>query len=50
MLFIKSIILILIFALSGILGLAMANKFKDRVKDLKTMRNILNIIETKIKY
>ena len=50
MLFIKSIILILILVLSSILGLAMANKFKCRVRDLKTMRNILNILETKIKY
>ncbi len=50
MLFIKSIILILILAISTILGLSMANKFKCRVKDLKTMRNILNILETKIKY
>ncbi len=50
MLFVKCIILILILSLSTILGLAMANKFKSRVKDLKTIRNILNILETKIKY
>lgn len=50
MIFIKSIILMLVFGITLFLGLAMANKYKYRVQDLKTIRAILNIIETKIKY
>ncbi len=50
MLFIKYIFLALIFLITSFLGLAIANKYKSRVKDLKEVRNILNILETKIKY
>ncbi|MCI9365687.1 MAG: hypothetical protein HFJ54_03615 [Clostridia bacterium] len=48
--FIKFIGLILIFVISSTLGLALANKYKFRVQDLKLIRNILNILETNIKY
>lgn len=50
MIFIKWIILLLTFTSSVFLGLALANKYKGRVIDLKNIRNILNILETKIKY
>ncbi len=50
MLFIKSIMLFSVFGITTFLGLMMANKFKERVKDLKAILSILNIIETKIKY
>lgn len=50
MIVVKGIILMLIFAITLYLGMQLANKYKDRVKDLKVVRAILNIIETKIKY
>lgn len=50
MIFIKYTILMLIFAVTSILGLAISNKYKFRVRDLKLLRNVLNVLETKIKY
>jgi len=50
MMIIKVMMLVAVFGITTFLGLMMANKFKERVKDLKTIRSILNIIETKIKY
>lgn len=50
MLLIKIIILGLIFAVSSILGLTMANRYKKRVNDLKMIFDVLNIIETKIRF
>ena len=49
MVFIKSIMLFSVFGTTTFLGLMMANKYKERVKDLKSILSILNIIETKIK-
>ena len=50
MVFLKYLLLIFSFAISVFLGLLIANKYKGRVKDLKTLRSILNILDTKIKY
>ncbi len=50
MIFIKYIILTLIFAITSILGFVIANRYKFRVRDLKLLRNVLNVLETKIKY
>ena len=50
MVFIKYIILFFIFMSVSYIGLALASRYKNRVRDLKNIRNILNIIETKIKY
>ncbi len=50
MIIIKFIILILIFIVAIFIGLALADKYKGRVIDLKNIRNALNILETKIKY
>ena len=50
MIFFKWLLLISSFAISVILGLLIANKYKGRVKDLKAIRSILNILDTKIKY
>ncbi len=50
MIIVKSAILMLIFCISVFLGLALADRYKGRVADLKNMRNSLNILETKIKY
>lgn len=50
MIIIKSIILLSIFLISSMLGIMFANKYKDRVKDLKEMKSALNILKTKIEY
>ena len=50
MIIIKSIILFTIFLTSSFLGMAFANKYKERVNDLKQIRNALNILKTKIEY
>lgn len=50
MIIIKWTILLGIFLLSAMLGIAIANKYKDRVKDLKEIRNTLNMLKTKIEY
>ena len=50
MFFLKWILLIISFAISVLIGLLIANKYKGRVKDLKSIRSILNILDTKIKY
>ena len=50
MIVIKSLILLAIFGSSTALGILLANKYKDRVSDLKQMRSALNILKTKIAY
>ena len=50
MIIIKTIILLTIFASSSALGIMLANRYKDRVLDLKQMRSALNIMKTKITY
>lgn len=50
MILIKWTILFVIFGLSTLIGIHIADKYKNRVKDLKDIRNILNILETKIKF
>lgn len=50
MIVIKSLILLSIFVTSTALGIMLANKYKDRVTDLKQMRSALNILKTKIVY
>ena len=50
MIIIKCIVLLLTFFVTTFLGLALANRYKSRVKDLKDIRNILNILGTKIEY
>ena len=50
MIFFKWILLISAFAVSIFLGLLIANKYKERVKELRSIRSILNILDTKIKY
>lgn len=50
MITIKCIILFSIFISSSFLGIALANRYKYRVKDLKEMRSALNIVKTKIEY
>ena len=47
---IKYIILILIFICSTFIGILFSRKFKDRVKELKELKNVINILETKIKF
>ncbi|MCI8587475.1 MAG: hypothetical protein HFJ49_02550 [Clostridia bacterium] len=48
--FIKWTSLILIFLLVTLLGSIIAKKYKNRVKQLKELKVVLNIIETKIKF
>lgn len=50
MIIIKWTILVGILLLSAMLGITIANKYKDRVKDLKEIRNTLNMLKTKIEY
>ncbi len=47
---IKFLILILVFASSLSIGFLIAKKYENRVKELKDMKNALNIFETKIKF
>ena len=50
MIFIKWTILFAIFFISTVIGISIADRYKNRVNDLKNIRNILNILETKIKF
>lgn len=50
MIIIKFIILFGTFLTSSFIGVALANKYKERVKDLKQVRSALNILKTKIEY
>ena len=47
---IKWITLILIFISSTYIGILISKKYLNRVKDLKEMKNALNIFSTKIKF
>lgn len=50
MIMIKSIILLLVFISATTIGILISEKYKNRVKDLKEMKNALNMFETKIKF
>lgn len=47
---IKSILFILIFLSSTYIGVTISSKYKNRVRDLKEFKGILNVIDTKIRY
>lgn len=47
---IKFIILLLVFVSSLSIGFLIAKKYASRVKELKDMKNALNMFETKIKF
>ena len=50
MMIIKFLILSLVFASSLSIGFLIAKKYENRVKELKDMKNALNMFETKIKF
>lgn len=50
MIIIKYILIIFIFIISLIIGNLMSKKYILRLKELKELKNALNIIETKIKF
>ena len=50
MIILKYIILILIFVCSVTVGFLISKKFKNRVEELRCFKNIMNILETKIKF
>lgn len=50
MIFIKLLILIFVFGSSISIGFLIAKKYTNRVKELKDMKNALNMFETKIKF
>lgn len=50
MIFLKILILILVFGSSFSIGKLIAGKYINRVKELKEMKSALNIFETKIKF
>lgn len=47
---IKYILLIAIFGLSTAIGLAISKSYENRVNELKDIKNMLNIMKTKIKF
>jgi len=50
MLIIKISILFLIFGTSTAIGILVSSKYKNRVSDLREIKNALNMFETKIRY
>ncbi len=50
MIIIKCILLLVILIISSLLGILFANKYKERVNELKQIRSALNMIKTKIQY
>lgn len=50
MIVIKLIILVMVFGASLSIGMLIAKKYANRVRELKEMRNALNMFETKIKF
>lgn len=50
MIVIKLLILLLVFASSVSIGFLVAKRYANRVKELKDMKNALNMFETKIKF
>ena len=50
MIFLKWTILILIFFISCLIGMMLANRYKIREQELKDMKYALNILKTKMQY
>lgn len=50
MIFLKMIILILIFITSTLIGMMLSKKYVNRVKELREFKNALNMFGTKIKF
>jgi len=50
MIILKIMILILIFAVSYLIGIMIAKQYLKRVQELEDMKNSLNILQTKIRY
>ena len=50
MIIIKMSILFLIFGASTAIGILVSSKYKNRVSDLREIKNALNMFETKIRY
>ncbi len=50
MIFIKWVILVLIFFISCLIGFILSNRYKTRVDELKDMECALNILKTKMQY
>ena len=50
MIFVKVLILLLVFGSSFSIGKLIASKYINRVKELKEMKSALNMFETKIKF
>lgn len=50
MIMIKTIILLLVFVTATAIGVLISEKYKNRVKDLKEMKNALSMFQTKIKF
>ena len=50
MIILKLIILVLIFIISTLIGILMSKKYVNRVKEIRDIKNALNIFSTKIKF
>lgn len=50
MIFIKWTMLIIVFFITCLIGMMLANRYKARVVQLKDMKSALNILKTKMQY
>lgn len=50
MFYIKSLVLFCVFLSSSYIGILISKKYSNRVKELKNMKDALNMFETKIKF
>lgn len=50
MLFFKYLFLTCIFIVAVLIGRLLSRKYKNRVKELKGIKEVLNVLETKIKF
>ncbi len=50
MIFIKWTMLIVVFLITWLIGIMLANRYKARVTQLKDMKSALNILKTKMQY
>lgn len=50
MIIIKSLILVMLLGASSFIGVLISGKYKNRVSDLREMKNALSMFETKVRY
>lgn len=50
MIILKTIILILIFAISYLIGIMVSKQYSKRVEELEDMKNSLNVLQTRVRF